>query len=107
VFEGTNQITLEGKITRVMPLRYTPSGLPVLEFAVAFPQFHLGRKSVGSVGAVVTGDRAEGGSRDFRIGRKIRIDGHLWKREYRDRSGRRAEEVKIVVERIGGTDEKS
>jgi single-strand DNA-binding protein len=97
---------LTGKVTRVGVLKYTPSGVPVADFTLAVSQRQFDRDSIGYFDALLFGDLAEGAHSSLRIGKVLSLTGSLWSRAYRDRKGIKVSETKIIVQSIGGTDEK-
>ncbi len=101
-----NRVELTGKVARVGALKYTPSGIPVADFTVAVTQRQLDRDSVGYFEALLFGDLAEEAHPALRIGRTLKLEGSLWSRAFRNSKGIKVSETKIIVQSIGGTDEK-
>ena len=102
--EADNQVRIQGKISRKIPLKYTPTGLPIAELVVAAPQTFLVRDSMGHFEVVLSGELAESVA-TFRIGNRVEIDGTLWTRSFKDRKGNKVQETKIIAKAIIG-DEK-
>lgn len=98
-----NEVLLEGKVSQVGRVEYTPSGVPLIEFTLAVPQEFLGRKGHGYCHLVASGTLTEDIS-ILRVGARISVNGRLWQRGFRDRQGRRITEVKVIVNsyKIGG-----
>ena len=100
-----NHIKLTGKISRVGQLKYTPSGLPLLEFTLAVPQVAYGKETVGYHEVVVTGSEAEEIRQKLKIGIEILVEGQLFQRNFRNRAGNRVSETKIILGKVGGKNE--
>ncbi len=96
-------MTLVGKISRLGPLKYTPSGEPIREFLLAVPQTTLGKDSIGYFDLLLFGEIAEFQTESLRIGTSLEVQGALWMRAYRNRKGQKISEVKIVVESLKAT----
>lgn len=92
-----NTVHLVGKISRLSPLKYTPSGVPVREAILAVPQESLGKRGVGYHAVFFSGESAELQTQRFRIGSQVEIQGSLWTREYRNRRGDKMSETKVMV----------
>ena len=96
--EIVNRVTLEGKLCRVGPIKYSPSGNPVREIVVAVLQQGLDKESVGNWELVISGDLAhESASKSLRIGDLVRVEGSLWSRRYKSRAGAMVNEAKVMV----------
>jgi single-stranded DNA-binding protein len=93
-----NQVRLAGKVSRIGPLKYSPSGVPVREGLLAVNQNALGTESVGYFDLLFFGDIAEQEVESLRIGTALSIQGALWSRSYRNRKGVKVTELKIIVE---------
>ena len=104
--DGSNVIRLEGKISRVGILSYTPSGIAILPMTIAVPQQYLGKKNIGYFQAIISGSLAEERAGEFKIGRKVSLTGSLWTRTYRNRQSISVSETSIIIDSIGGKDEK-
>ena len=96
----TNRVSIQGKISKVSPLRYTPTGLPLLEVVVAVPQEFLGEPSVGYFDVMFTRDEALNLAKQLKIGRKVGIEGSLWSRKFKDRSGTWVIERKVIASEL-------
>lgn len=92
-----NRVSISGKISKVSPLRFTPTGLPLLEVIVAVPQEFLGESSIGYFDVMFTRDEALNLSKQLKIGRKVGIEGSLWSRRYKDRTGTWITERKVIA----------
>lgn len=99
-----NSVQLGGKVASVSGLRYSPSGLAVLELLVSVPQQTLGKKSHGRVDVLVTGDRAAALEGRVRIGTRVSVLGTLWVREFRHKTGVLTKEIKVMAEEISVLD---
>ncbi|MEZ4750758.1 MAG: single-stranded DNA-binding protein [Bdellovibrionota bacterium] len=99
--EADNRVRIQGKISRKIPLKYTPTGLPIAELVVAAPQTFLGKDSMGHFEVLLSGDLAEGVAA-LRIGNRIEVEGTLWTRSFKDRKGNKVQETKIIAKAIIG-----
>ena len=97
-----NKVHLAGKVSRVGQLKYSPSGLALLEFTLAVEQRAYSKNSVGYYQVVVTGGQAEDLKGRLKIGTKLSLEGSLYQRSYTSRSGSKVEEVKVILETFGG-----
>lgn len=103
---ASNAVRLQGKVSRVGILKYTPAGVPVLEFTVAVPQRGLERESIGYFEVVAQGALAEQVSDGTKVGRSVVLTGSLWARTFKNRQGTKVCETKVVLESFGGINEK-
>lgn len=97
-----NTVQLVGKVSRLRSLRYAPSGKAVLELTLAVNQRGVEKASVGYFELLITDVLAEQVAAEMRVGQVMEITGSLWNRRYRDRAGIQKEEMKIIVQTIGG-----
>ena len=81
-------------------MRYSPSGIAVLEFCVSVDQAFLGVKSRGRFDILVVGDTAGALEHKLRIGLPVRVTGKLWLREYRHKKGFPVKEIKIIADNV-------
>ncbi len=96
--DAQNVVRLAGKISRIGPIKYTPSGMPVREGLLAVPQNHLGKESVGYLALLFFGSVAEQDVEKLRIGSVLKVSGSLWSRDFRNRKGVKMNEIKVIVE---------
>ena len=94
-----NEVVIEGKITHIGRLEYTPSGVPVLSVNIATSQEFLGRNDLGYFEGMFSGERAIL-AKGLKVGMPVRLTGGLWQRKYRNRRGDWLNETKIIVEEI-------
>lgn len=77
-----NQWVLQAEVVRIEPLRYTPAGIPLLNFVLhhTSEQIEAGlkRKVECEVNAVAIGDLAS--SPQIKIGKRVKVSGFLAKR---------------------------
>ncbi|MBM4316607.1 MAG: single-stranded DNA-binding protein [Deltaproteobacteria bacterium] len=97
-----NQVHLAGKISRVGQLAYSPSGLALLEFTLSVEQKAYSKTSRGYYQIVVTDRQAEDLKGTIKIGMNIIVKGSLYQRSYTNKTGVRVDEVKVILETIGG-----
>ena len=97
-----NNVHLAGKISRVGQLAYSPSGLALLEFTLAVPQEAYTKSSVGYYQVMDSDGQAEELKGKLKIGMEVSIQGRLFQRSYTNRSGNKVEEVKVILENLGG-----
>lgn len=99
---GDNQVRLTGKVSKVGPLQYAPSGTPIAELIIAVQQTHLEKTNVGYFEVVLSSELAEKWSRDLKIGMVVDIEGSLWSRTFLNRQGIKISETKVLAKQIGG-----
>jgi single-strand DNA-binding protein len=97
-----NKVHLAGKISRLGQLKYTPSGLPLLEFTLAVTQEAYSKTNIGYFQVVVSGRQAEDLKGKLKIGTNVTLQGQLYQRAYTSRAGDKVDEVKIILETFGG-----
>jgi single-strand DNA-binding protein len=97
-----NKVQLAGKISRVGQLKYSPSGMALLEFTLAVEQEAYSKKNIGYYQIVVSDRQAEDLKGQLKIGKSVSVEGHLHQRSYTSQSGTRVEEIKVILETFGG-----
>ncbi len=97
-----NKVHLAGKISRVGQLKYSPSGLALLEFMLAVAQEAYSKSSIGYYQVVVSESLAEDLRGKLKIGMNVTIEGRLYHRAYTSKFGNRVEEIKVILENFGG-----
>lgn len=97
---SSNRVELSGKVTKTDGLRYTPSGVAICDFKMAVLQENFDKKSTGYFELQLSGALAEEFGPELKIGKKVSIDGELWMRSYRPRSGGQLNETKVLVKSI-------
>ena len=97
-----NKVHLAGKISRVGLLKYSPSGLALLEFTLAVGQEAYSKTSMGYYQVVVSDRHAEDLKEKLKIGMHVSIEGRLYQRAYTSSSGNKVDEVKVILENFGG-----
>ena len=93
-----NQVSLKGKVSKTGRLQYTPQGIPVYEFVMAVPQEVFGKKSMGPLQMMATGDLAEELAGCLRIGKTILVNGRLWSRVFKNTKDQKVEETRVILE---------
>lgn len=71
-----------------------------MEFILAAPQEHMGKKNMGHFSAAIEGKIAEDSAPKIRVGRVFKIAGTLWTRSFLDRKGNRVSETKVLIDTI-------
>jgi single-stranded DNA-binding protein len=100
-FGDFSDVRLTGKISRVGILKYTPSGIPLVELTIAVPQTYLEKKTMGYFSLLCEGEVAESVSGKLKVGQKISVQGSLWTRQYKNRQDMRVTEFHIVAKEVG------
>ncbi|MBI1861952.1 MAG: single-stranded DNA-binding protein [Deltaproteobacteria bacterium] len=100
-----NEVVLIGKVSRVGPIEYTPSGIPTLELGLAARQNLFGREDFGYFEVIATGDNVATASK-MRVGTAVSLTGSLWQRCYRNRKGQQVSETKVVLNSLTKVEEK-
>jgi len=78
-------------------LRYSPSGIPIGEIALAVKQSHLELTNMGYFDVVLMGDLAQHWFSRLRVGLTLEICGQLWSRAYKNRQGISLKETKVLA----------
>lgn len=93
-----NRVTLIGRLTRDVELRYTASGIPVAKFGLAIG----GRKDdeVSFFDIVVWNKAAENCNKYIGKGKMVAIDGRLQQDRWDAQDGSKRSRVEIVAERV-------
>jgi single-stranded DNA-binding protein len=93
---------INGKVSRLGKLSYTPGGIAVLEITLAAPQLSFDKESVGYFEVLICGNLAEGVGPKLRVGQRVQLAGALWSRTFKDRQSNRVNETKIIAHSIEG-----
>ncbi|NCO35607.1 MAG: single-stranded DNA-binding protein [Armatimonadetes bacterium CG2_30_59_28] len=102
-----NRIVLIGRLTRDPELRYTPSGLPVVNFTLAVDRNFKnaqGEKETDFVRCIAWRQRAEFVANYLTKGRLAAVDGRLQIREYTTQDGQRRTIAEVVADNVYGLD---
>ena len=91
-----NSITIMGRITKDIELRYTPSGTPVTNFTVAVNRDYEKDKT-DFIDCVAWRDKAEFAAKYFGKGRMVAVIGSLQMRDWTDKDGNKRKSAEIVV----------
>lgn len=106
-----NHITIMGRLTRDVELRYTQSGTPVASFALAVDR-DFNREETDFIEVVAWRATAEFVSKYFSRGRMAVVSGRLQMREWTDKDGHKRRNAEVVADNVyfgdskkdGGTD---
>lgn len=104
-----NQIVLIGRLVRDPELRYTPSGVPVAQFALAVDRPFTnaqGQRETDFFDIVVWRKQAELVSAHLQKGRLVAVQGLLQTRSYETPEGQRRKVYEIVADRVTFLDRK-
>ena len=96
-----NSVSLTGRITKDIELRYTQSGIAVGSFTLAVDrQFRSenGDRETDFINCVIWRKSAENLSKYTRKGSLIGVSGHLQVRNYENQQGQRVYVTEVVIE---------
>jgi single-strand DNA-binding protein len=91
-----NCVSLSGRLTRDIELKYLPSGSAVVDFSLALPEVKKDAPTL-FIDCVAFGDVAEKISEFFKKGKPIEIIGRLSQEQWQDREGNTRKKHKVVV----------
>jgi single-strand DNA-binding protein len=98
-----NRITLQGRITKDIELRYTNSGKAVTSFTIAVDRDRKdasGNRGVDFVDCTIWDKGAEFAAQYFSKGSQAVVDGRLQFREWKDKDGNNRRNAEVLVENI-------
>jgi len=97
-----NRVLVIGRLTRDVELKYTPSGAPVANFAIAVGGMPSkdGSDNVSFFNIVAWGKIAENISNYLSKGKQVAIDGRLDQRRWKAQDGSNRSVVEIIAERV-------
>lgn len=100
-----NRVTIAGRLSKDLELRYTQSGVPVSSFTLAvdgdFKDKQTGERLVYWVDCIAWRQTAEFMSRYLREkGRVVIIDGRLQTRAWTDKGGNKRKNVEVVADHV-------
>ena len=95
-----NQVNIMGRLCARPELRYTQSGLPVVNFRLAVDRSYLtnGQRETDFLSIVAWRGTAEFLSKYFEKGQLVALTGRIEVHPWTDRDGNRRENVEIVAE---------
>ena len=91
-----NHISLSGRLTKDVELRYTNSGKSVASFTLAVDR-DFGDKATDFINCVAWDKTAEFAQKYFNKGKMAIVAGRLQMREYNDRDGNKRTAAEVVV----------
>ena len=94
-----NHITIMGRLTRDVELRYTNSGVPVASFALAVDR-NFNREETDFIEVVAWRATAEFVSKYFAKGRMAVVSGRLQMREWTDKDGHKRRNAEVVADNV-------
>jgi len=98
-----NKIFLTGRTTKEIETRYTPSGIPVVQFILAVTRDYKnanGEYESDFINCVAYKHNAEALKNWVEKGDKIGIEGHLQTRKYQNKEGKTVYVSETIVEKI-------
>lgn len=105
-----NKVILMGRIAQDLEVRQTPSGVAVLQFAVAVERNFKGQngeKQTDFINCVAWRNQAEFIGKYFNKGRMIALEGNLRTRTYDDKNGTKHYVTEVFIDNVSFTGEKS
>ena len=94
-----NHISLSGRLTKDVELRYTNSGKPVASFTLAVDR-DFGDKATDFINCVAWDKTAEFVNKYFGKGKMAIVAGRLQMREYTDRDGNKRTAAEVVANNV-------
>ena len=96
-----NNVTLIGRTTREVELRYTTSQTAVARFSLAVERpVKDGEKKADFPNIIVFGKQAENCEKYLAKGRKVAVQGRLQTGSYEDKDGKRVYNTDVIAERV-------
>lgn len=96
-----NNVTLIGRTTREIELRYTTSQTAVARFSLAVERpVKDGEKKADFPNIIVFGKQAENCEKYLAKGRKVAVQGRLQTGSYEDKDGKRVYTTDVIAERV-------
>jgi single-strand DNA-binding protein len=98
-----NSITVHGKVGQEPELRFTPSGMAVIEFSLADTYGKDDKKKTTWHNCVAFGQLAENIAATAQKGATLIVVGRLEQDEYTKKDGSKGKTVKLVVDECGAS----
>jgi len=102
-----NRIVLVGRLTADPELRYTPNGVPVVNFRIAVDRSFTnatGERETDFINIVAWRQRAEFAANYLGKGRLVAIDGRLQIRQWTTQDGQKRSTAEVVADEVRGLD---
>ncbi len=104
-FPRVNTVTITGRLTRDIELRYTAGGTPVASLPIAFERVYRDnsgefQKSSSYMDVVVWSKRAEECVEYLTKGSAVMIEGYLQTRSYETKEGQKRKLTEIVANKV-------
>lgn len=102
-----NTVTLTGNVTRDPELRFTPGGMAVAQFGLAYNRKYTNRsgekKDEASFFDVVCyGTLAENVSESITRGARVMVEGRLEQRSWETQEGDKRSKIEVIADEVGG-----
>ena len=94
-----NNVTIMGRLTRDVELRYTQQGTPVASFALAVDR-DFSKGETDFINVVAWRNTAEFASKYFSKGRMAVVSGRLQMRDWTDKDGNKRTSAEVVADHI-------
>jgi len=102
-----NRVVLIGRLTADPELRYTGSGVPVVNFRIAVDRpfsSSSGERQTDFINIVAWRQRAEFAANYLTKGRLVAVDGRLQIRQWTTQDGQRRQTAEVVADELRGLD---
>ncbi len=104
-FPRVNTVTITGRLTRDIELRYTAGGTPVASLPIAFERVYKDnsgefQKSSSYMDVVVWSKRAEECAEYLAKGSAVLVEGYLQTRSYETKEGQKRKLTEIVANKV-------
>lgn len=94
-----NHVAIQGRFTKEIDMKYTPTGIPVATFTIAWNEKYGEKESVCFLNCVAFRSTAEFLSNYFRKGDQTIVEGKMVTRNYEDSQGQKKYVTELVVDK--------
>ncbi len=98
-----NNVTLVGRLTKDVDLRYTPNGVAVATFTMAVPRKFAdtnGERGSNFINCVVWRKQAENMANYTEKGQRVGVSGEIQSRNYESQNGDRVYVTEVLAENV-------
>ncbi|MDP8219745.1 MAG: single-stranded DNA-binding protein [Candidatus Stygibacter frigidus] len=103
-FPRVNSITISGRLTREVDLRYTPSGTPIAKLSIAFDRnVHkngVWEKETSYIDVIAWENKATQCAENLMKGSAVIVEGRLQTRTYTNNEGKNVKIAEIVANKV-------
>ena len=104
-FPRVNSLTISGRLTREIELKYTPSGAAVASLPIAFDRAYKDQSGAWQsetsyINVIVWNQRAEQCASTLKKGSAVLVEGYLKTRSYTDSNNQNRKITEIVAKKV-------